>query len=135
MILDRPKVLPHPHCVRNDVRHVFVPQEKTFFLWKNIFSHFALLYHSARVEPDHENHQFSWKTMIFIDFHWFLTIILDSATLYQKNENFRNRWISKIFEFYTRHHFRTYKHGKTASGIIIDDEKKYISVRIGFSDG
>ena len=44
---------------------------------KNIFSHFALLYGSARVEPDHENHQFSWKTMIFIDFQWFSLIFID----------------------------------------------------------
>ena len=74
--------MPETMCV------VFLfPKKKNIFLWKNIFSHFALLYGSARVEPDHENHQFSWKTMIFIDFHWFWSKIM-------KIDGFRCSWTS-----------------------------------------
>ena len=78
----------HPrHYARNDVCRVFVSQEKKHFFMKKYFSHFALLYGSARVEPDHENHQFSWKTMIFIDFHWFWSKIM-------KIDGFRCSWTS-----------------------------------------
>ena len=69
MVLSGAKVLLHPAlCQKRCVSCFCFPRKKTFFYEKMLFSHFALLYGSARVEPDHENHQFSWKTMIFIDF-------------------------------------------------------------------
>ena len=68
MVLSGFKGLPHPAlCQKRCVSCFCFPRKKHFFM-KKYFSHFALLYGSARVEPDHENHQFSWKTMIFIDF-------------------------------------------------------------------
>ena len=76
MVLSGPKVLPHPSLCQKRRAPCFCFPRIKHFLWKNIFSHFALLYGSARVEPDHENHQifmknhgFHWFSMIFIDFY------------------------------------------------------------------
>ena len=57
------------HNVRNDVWYVFVSPEKIiFFLWKNNFLHFWLLYSYA---PSRKS-RISWKSLIFIEKHRFV---------------------------------------------------------------
>ena len=65
-----------------------------FNRWEKIFFHekifFCTLHYSTamlRAAPGHQNHQFSWKIMVFIDFHWFWSKIM-------KIDGFRCSWTS-----------------------------------------
>ena len=72
--------------------------------------------------------------MIFVDFHCFSPMLHPRGHIIAKSRKNEIRWESKIFEFYTRHRFWAYKHPKVDISMIIDDEKKYISLRNSFLD-
>ena len=76
-----PGTMPETMCV------VFLfPKKKNIFLWKNVFSHFALLYGDAQSRAR------SSKSSIFMKkhgFHWFSLILV---------KNHENWWFSMLLD-------------------------------------